>query len=343
MDWLEHKYINLLSSRLRNFKRKGPSLYNFSCEICGDSDINKSKARGYIYQNKGGLWYHCHNCGISLTAKNFIKKVDNNLYNEMRLEFLKEKQKPEDAEFEEFVKKMKKPNFLKSGPFNKLKKVSQLSPNDKVKKYVVDRKIPNFYHSRMFSCPNFMRFTNTLIPRKFSEEALVNDEHRLLIPFFDKDKNVFAYQGRSLRKTSTRDVKYITIILNDDMPKIYGLDTVDETQRVYVFEGPIDSMFIHNSIAAAGGELISVGNHIDRMTSVLVFDNEPRSKETVGKIEKAIYNGYRVCIWPENLVHKDVNDMILSGMTPDFIKYIIDQNTYQDLKAMMALSKWSKV
>lgn len=343
MDWLTQKYINLLSSRLRNFKRKGPSLYNFSCEICGDSDTNKSKARGYIYQNKGGLWYHCHNCGVGMSAKNFIKKVDQNLYNEMMLEYIAESKTPEQIENEEFFAKLKKPVFLKSGPLKNLKKISQLSPNDKVKKYVVDRKIPNFYHSRMFSCPNFMRFTNNLIPRKFSEEALLNDELRLLIPFFDKDKNVFAYQGRSLRKTSTRDVKYITIFLNDDMPKIYGLDTVDETQRVYVFEGPIDSMFIHNSIAAAGGELISVGNHIDRMTSVLVFDNEPRSKETVKKIEKAIYNGYRVCIWPENLVHKDVNDMILAGMTPDFIKYIIDQNTFQDLKAMMALSKWSKV
>jgi len=88
MDWLTQKYINLLSSRLRNFKRKGPSLYNFSCEICGDSDASKTKARGYIYQNKNNLWYHCHKCGAGMTAKNFIKKVDQNLYNEMMLESL---------------------------------------------------------------------------------------------------------------------------------------------------------------------------------------------------------------------------------------------------------------
>lgn len=341
MDWLIHKYIGFIGPRLEKFKRKGPNLYNMRCPLCGDSDTSKTKARGYIYQNKNNLWYHCHNCGAGMTAKNFIKKVDQNLYNEMMLESLAESKTPEQIEREEFFEKMKKPVFLKSGPLKGLKKVSQLSPNDKVKKFVVDRKIPNFYHSRLFSCPNFMRFTNNLIPKKFSESSLVNDELRLLIPFFDKDKNVFAYQGRSLRKNT--EVKYITIMLNDNNPKIYGLDTVDEKERVYVFEGPIDSMFIPNSVAVAGGDLISAGKHIDRMTSIMVFDNEPRSVETVKKIEKAIYNGYRVCIWPENLMHKDVNDMILAGMTPEFIKHIINQNTFQDLKAMMALKQWSKI
>lgn len=341
MDWLYHKYIGFLGPRLDKFKRKGPSLYNFRCPICGDSESNKSKARGYIYDVKGKLFYHCHNCDVHMGVEKFIKTVDINLYNEMRLERYKESKTPEQEEYEEFINKMKKPTFLKSGPLKGLKKVSQLKPIDPVKRFVDSRKIPNFYHSRMFSCPNFMRFTNTLIPNKFSKEALNNDELRLLIPFFDKDKNVFAYQGRSLRKNS--EVKYITIILDEEKPKIYGLDTIDEKERIYVFEGPIDSMFIPNSVAVAGGDLITAGKTIDRYTSVLVFDNEPRSNETVTKIEKAIYNGYRVCIWPNNLEHKDINDMVLAGMTTDFIKHIIDTHTYQDLSAKLALSKWSKV
>jgi len=341
MSWLEVKYIGILGTRLRNYKRKGPKLWNFSCEICGDSETNKNKARGYIYEIKGNLSYHCHNCGISMSVEKLIKTVDQNLYNEMQMEKLKDSRTPEQDDYQEFIEKMKTPVFLKSGPLKGLKKVSQLSPNDPVKKFIDARKIPNFYHSRMFACPNFMRFTNNLIPNKFEESNLVNDEVRLLIPFFDKDKNVHAYQGRSLRKKS--DVKYITIILNDNIPKIYGLDTVDETYRIYVFEGPIDSMFIPNSIAVAGSDLIAAGKQFDRDTMVLVYDNEPRSRETVGKIEKAIYNGYRVCIWPENLQHKDINDMVLAGMTPDFIKHIIDHHTYRDLSAKLALTKWSKV
>lgn len=341
MDWLIHKYIGFIGPRLEKFKRKGPTLYNFRCPICGDSDRNKTKARGYLYEVKGKMSFHCHNCGAGMSAQNFIKTVDQNLYNEMKLEALKESQTPEQREYEEFISKMKTPVFLKSGPLKGLKKVSQLKHFDPVKKFVDSRKIPTFYHSRMFACPNFMRFTNNLLPNKFSKEALANDELRLLIPFFDKDKNVFAYQGRSLRKKT--EVKYITIILNEDMPKIYGLDTVNEKERIYVFEGPIDSMFVPNSVAVAGGDLISAGKEIDPKTSVLVFDNEPRSRETNKKIEKAIYNGRRVCIWPEHLEHKDINDMVLAGMSPDFIKYTIDQHTYQDLAAKMALSKWSKL
>ena len=75
---------------------------------------------------------------------------------------------------------------------------------------------------------------------------------------------------------------------------------------------------------------------------VIVYDNEPRSKETIKKIDKAILQGYRVCIWPDNLDAKDVNDMVLSGLSSEFIKHIIDTNTYKDLSAKLALTRWSK-
>jgi hypothetical protein len=102
-------------------------------------------------------------------------------------------------------------------------------------------------------------------------------------------------------------------------------------------------MFIHNSIATAGGDLVSAVREFDKANLVIVYDNEPRSKETVKKLDKAILNGYNVCIWPENLEHKDINDMVLAGLTTDFISHIIKTNTYRDLAAKLALQKWSKV
>lgn len=340
MDWLLHKYIGFVAPRLDKFKRKGPNLYNFRCPICGDSEHSKSKARGYIFEKQGKMIFHCHNCGASSSVPNFIKMVDLNLYNEMQLERLKDNKTPEQIDYEQFIEKMKKPVFLKSGPLKGLKKVSQLSPDHPVKKFVDKRRIPNPYHAKLFACPNFMSFVNGILPNKFENDALKHDEMRLLIPFFDKDKNVFALQGRSLRSSNT---KYITIVLNDSSPKVYGLDTVDLMRKTYVFEGPIDSMFVPNSIATAGGEMIPVLKSFDKSNLVIVYDNEPRSKETVKKLDKAILNGYNVCIWPDNLDHKDVNDMVLAGLSPDFIKHIIDQNTYRDLAAKLALTKWSKV
>jgi hypothetical protein len=278
-----------------------------------------------------------------MAVPNFIKMMDQTLYNEYCMEKLKGTKTTEQIELETFVDKMKKPVFMKEGPLKGLKKVSQLSPDHKVKKLVEERKLPTTTHYRLFSCPNFKHYVNSLIPGKFDEESLKRDETRLLIPFFDKDKNVHAFQGRALGPSA---VKYITIILNDAVPKVYGLDTVDFKKTVYVLEGPIDSMFIPNSIATAGGDLISALGSLHREAKsslVVVYDNEPRSPETKKKLDKAIMQGYNVVIWPENLEHKDVNDMILAGMSSEFIVHILKTNTYRDLAAKMALTKWSKV
>jgi len=286
--------------------------------------------------------FHCHNCNATMSVPNFIKMVDQSTYNDYVFEKLKDSKTPEQIDYEAFIDKMKKPVFLKSGPLKGLKKVSQLSPDHKVKKLVDDRKIPNPYHAKLFSCPNFKQFTNNLVPGKFDEASIQRDETRLLIPFFDKDKNMHAYQGRALGESK---VKYITIVLNDAVPKVYGLDTVNFDKTVYVVEGPIDSMFVHNSIATAGGDLVSALAPLSasKASMVIVYDNEPRSKDTIKKLDKAIMQGYSVCIWPENLEHKDINDMVLAGLTSDFIQFIIKSNTYRDLGAKMALTKWSKV
>lgn len=340
MQWLEQKYVSLLSNRLRNYTRKSSSLFNFSCPICGDSESNKRKARGYIYEKKGKSAFHCHNCGASMSVPNFIKMVDQGLYNEFVMEKLKGEKSPEQKDLESFVEKMKKPVFQTEGILKGLKKVSQLSPDHPIKKYVVERMIPNPYHAKLFVCPNFNSYVNKLIPGKFSEDSLKKDETRLLIPFINKEKKVHAFQGRSFNNNA---VKYITIVLDDDVPKLYGLDAANFDRRCYVFEGPIDSMFVPNSIATAGGDLVSALNGIDKRELVVVYDNEPRSRETIKKIDKAIMQGYNVCIWPENLEHKDVNDMVKAGLSPDFVRYIIDQNTHRDLKAKLTLQKWSKV
>jgi len=342
MDWIENKYLMSISSRLEKFKRKSGNVFNFRCPLCGDSETHKNKTRGYIYEKKGKSFFHCHNCTATMSVPNFIKTIDQNLYNEMQLEKMKGEKSPEQTDLESFVEKMKKPLFLKSGPLKGLKKVSQLSPDHRVKKLVDLRKIPTPYHAKLFSCPNFKNFTNDLVPGKFDEKSLQRDETRLLIPFFDANKNLHAYQGRAIGESA---VKYITIVLDETVPKVYGLDTANFNKTVYVVEGPIDSMFVHNSIATAGGDLVSALGPLcsSKSSMVIVYDNEPRSRDTIKKLDKAILQGYNVVIWPENLDHKDINDMVLAGLSSDFITHIMKTNTYRDLAAKMALTRWSKV
>lgn len=329
----------MVSDKLRNFKKKGDNLYNFSCPVCGDSKTNKRKARGYVYEKEGNVVYHCHNCDITMLLGNFIKSLDEDIYRQYVLDnYKKEDRDPNGVQ--EFAQKMKPPKFLSYGPIKKLKKVSILPDSDPVRRFVISRKIPSKYHYKLFSCPNFNIFVSKIDPEKKINTKLQYDETRLLIPFIDSNKDIHAFQGRALDSSA---LKYMTVILNETVPKVYGLDTVNFNQTTFVFEGPIDSMFIDNSIATAGGDMISTIKAFDKQNLVLVYDNEPRSNETKNKIKKAIDNDYNVCIWPENITCKDVNDMVLSGFTTSEVEHIIRNNTYKSLKAHMALTKWSKV
>ena len=90
MDIIDVKYINLISSRLSKFKRVKPNLYNFRCPICGDSQKNKNKARGYFYQVKNNTNYKCHNCGVNISFNNFLKKIDQTTQKQYAFEKFKE-------------------------------------------------------------------------------------------------------------------------------------------------------------------------------------------------------------------------------------------------------------
>lgn len=340
MNWLDQKYVSLLSHRLDRFTRKSSGKYNFRCPVCGDSSASKYKARGWIYDIQDKSMFHCFNCSVSMSVPKFIKMLDQSLYSEYVIEKMRDGKTAEQIDLENFVNKMKTPDFRKSDVLKGLKKVSQLKPDHPIKKYIMKRMIPNEYHSKLFVCPNFLQHCNSIIPDKFSKESLKKDETRLLIPFLDKEKKVHAFQGRALGSST---VKYITIVVDESIPKIYGLDNVDFNKTTYVFEGPIDSMFIPNSIAAAGGDLVSAIHGLDKSNMVIVFDNEPRSKHTIVKMEKAILQGFKICVWPDNIQEKDVNDMVISGLTSEHIKYIIDNNTYVGLSAKMAISSWNKV
>lgn len=335
MSWIEAKYIGIVSTRLRNFKRKSGSLYNFACPICGDSK-DKRKARGYIYIKEGKWLYHCHNgCGTMGLPK-FLKAVDEFVYNDFVMERMLDNKEQRESDP---ILNMKKPKFIADTALNEIKKVSQLKHDHYCKRYVQSRCIPNDMHSRLFYAPKFMSWVNGFIPNKFNEAALKHDASALVIPFINKEGRLHALQGRYF----TGSVRYITIVLDESVPKIWGLDRYDKGNRSYVLEGPIDAMFLPNGVATAGGVEISTLRHLNLDNAVVAFDNEPRSRETVDKIRKCIKNELKVCIWPDGLAQKDVNDCILSGMSTTDVREIIDRNTFSGLRAELRLNEWKRV
>ena len=124
--------------------------------------------------------------------------------------------------------------------------------------------------------------------------------------------------------------------------KIYGLERINFTKEVRIVEGPIDSLFVNNSLAAAGADLF-LKNKIPNEKVLYIFDNEPRNKEIVDRMYKVIEKDYNIVIWPDNIQLKDVNDMIMNGTSPSEIENIISKNTHNKLAALTKLTHWKKV
>ena len=326
MDIIDSKYIGLVSSRLSKFKRVKANLYNFRCPICGDSQKHKNKARGYFYQVKVNTNFKCHNCGASSSFNNFLKQIDPTLHKQYTMEKFKEGfgggsgfVVPE-PKFDEIIKKP---------VFKKKLNLPRASEVKIAREYLERRKLDatKFYYTSKFK-----EWTNT---QKQTFDTIGRDESRIIIPLYDTDKTLIGFQGRSLVPNS---VKYITVMLKDDAPKIYGLDQVDSQKPIYVIEGPFDATLVKNSVAMCGSD-------IDLRTfgwsdCVYVYDNEPRNREIVNRISKTIDRGYKVVIWPTSIEDKDINDMVLGGQN---IMNVLELNTYSGLKAKIKFNNWKRI
>ena len=323
MDLIDSKYIGLVSSRLHKFKRIKANLYNFRCAICGDSQKHKNKARGYLYPIKTNTNFKCHNCGASLSFNSFLKQIDPVLHKQYTMEKFKEGFTGKNFVVEEPKLEFKKPIFKKRLDLPKASEVLF------AKEYLERRKIDptQFYFAKRFK-----EWVNT---QKQTFDTIHRDESRIIIPMYDTERNLIGFQGRSLGPNS---VKYITVMLNEEAPKVYGMDRIDTTKSVYVVEGPFDSTFVKNSIALCGSD--GDFEFIKDNDCIYTYDNEPRNKEIVGRIERCIQNNKRVVIWPREVNQKDINDMVLAGHD---IMSILKLNTYSGLEAKVKFNNWKKV
>ena len=322
MDLIDSKFIGLLSSRLSKFKRVKQGLYNFRCPICGDSKTSKNKARGYIYAVKSNTNFKCHNCGASMSLNSLIKKLDVILHKQYTLEKFKDGHTGRNFVADE-------PKFVFEKPKFAQKIVLPLCSEVAVARtYLQNRKIDP---AKFYFAENFDEFVRTFEGVDYS---YMGRESRIIIPLF-RERNLIGFQGRSL---GPNKIKYITVMLDDNAPKIYGLDTIRGDAPVFVTEGPFDSTFIRNAIAMCGAD--GDVNRWGISNPVYVYDNEPRNKEIVTRIDKTIQRGDKIVIWPNNIMEKDINDMVIAGHN---VQNLLESNTYSGLEAKLKFNLWKKV
>ena len=329
MSYLDVKYINLISPRLNLFSRKKADLYNFRCPYCGDSQKRRNKARGYLFKIKNDFVYKCHNCGMGRTLANFLKDQDTHLYDQYVMEKFKEGKTGKGTTVSNPKFNFSEPKFVKRD--TDLEKISELNNSHPARVYLEQRGIKDLDY--FYYCHKFKEWTNK---QKKTFDTLRQDSSRIIIPFKDKDGNLFGYQGRSLAPKAK--LRYITIMLDEDQPKIFGLDRVNTDETIYIVEGPFDSTFIKNSVAMAGSDAdIRTFGWSDH---IWIFDNEPRNREIVARISKVIDRGDKVVIWPKNIQQKDINDMHLAGHD---VQTLVESNIYQGLTATLKFNDWKKV
>ena len=322
MDLIDSKFIGLLSSRLSKFKRVKQGLYNFRCPICGDSKTSKNKARGYIYAVKSNTNFKCHNCGASMSLNSLIKKLDVILHKQYTLEKFKDGHTGRNFVTDE-------PEFIFEKPKFAQKIVLPLCSEVVVARtYLQNRKIDP---TKFYFAENFDEFVRTFEGVDYS---YMGRESRIIIPLF-RERNLIGFQGRSL---GPNKIKYITVMLDDNAPKIYGLDTIRGDAPVFVTEGPFDSTFVRNSIAMCGAD--ADVNRWGISDPVYVYDNEPGNKEIVTRIDKTIQRGDKIVIWPNNIMEKDINDMVIAGHN---VQNLLESNTYSGLEAKLKFNLWKKV
>lgn len=338
MDPVDLQYCAIVSSRVDRFKVKQQHPYkaNFRCPICGDSQKSRSKARGWLLEKDNRAIYYCHNCGFGGPLGKFLREWQPSLYNDYivdkKMSDLSGRRKPAPKPLDKL--RMKAPEFTKkSSPLSELRKISTLNPNHPAKKYVERRMIPSNQHHRIYYAPRFNAWVNSMVPEKLNDKL---DEPRLVLPYIGDDGVMFGFTGRSFKKESLR---YLTIMLDDTKTKAFGMEGVDFSKRFYVVEGPIDSLFLPNSMAMSGADIdIRSIPHLEN--AVFVLDNEPRNKEICDKVERLIRSGCTVFIWPKTIEHKDINECVLHGIDPTEMKRIIDKNSFSGLEASLAMMNW---
>ena len=333
--FLDQKYLSLISNRLPLFRKKKDGVYNCRCIICGDSSKKKNKARGYFFNNKNKLMYKCFNCDASMYFSTFLKTIDAALFNEYSLESYVEGKPLSNTQpeivFEQPQFKPKEERLLDK----LLERLDSLPEDHEAVQFCLNRKIPKNRFDKIYFIENIKDIVQLNDTYK---ESIRTEEPRIVFPFYDEEGLLTAVTCRAIRGEALR---YITVKVANDKPLIFGLDSVDKNKDIYVVEGPIDSLFIQNSVAISGTSLDKVNfTSLDKDKLIVVFDNQPRNKEVCNIISKTIDKDYKVVIWPQTIEEKDINDMVLAGKN---VSQIISKNAFRGLEAKAKFIGWKRV
>jgi DNA primase len=289
------------------------NIYNGSCCVCREGKSWLKKKRLYFYPDTNS--FYCFNCNKSWNAYNWISQVTGLSKDEIQAEaFVGEVSK-------DVTNKITKER-TKRNP-NK-----QTLPMDSIN--VEDNQQHDFYKHNSFYEKALdyisLRKLNTAVNRSPNYYISLTDyihKNRLCIPYYDVSGKIVFYQTRSLDNSEPR---YLNKIGCDKT--IFGIERIDpDIPYIFLFEGPIDAMFVKNGVALAG---LTLSNHQQTQLNSFIFhekiwvlDNPKKDEASKESIFKLLQRKERVFKWPDNKPYKDFNEWAvkenLTEISPDEI------------------------
>lgn len=340
-------FIQRLSHRLDSSVWQTPLILNCRCPICGDSKYNKKKRRFFFLPGTNfndNYSFYCHNCGVGGSLFHFLSTYHPDLHSEYIFkEFLQKKQNTEIVL--PSVPSMKEILKVDDSVFHSIGNlipVELLSSTDPFRLYLYNRNldVTGTEKGRFFVATDIKAILDA---NGVNTNNMDYIPPCLVIPFFKQDRTFDIFQVRFIDMVSPgwKGPKYLTFKKTPGAEKIYWLDFIDKSKTVYTTEGPIDSMFIQNSIAVGGSDMNKYLEYLDDV--VYVLDNQPKNKEIVNKIEKLISLNKKVVIWPSYVSGlKDINDIIIQGTTRQELSRLLSERTFCGLDALVEFISWKK-
>jgi hypothetical protein len=305
---------------------------NFSCPYCHDSTSDPKKKRGNLYWSN--LYYHCYNdgCGVHKSILNFFKdfKVginDDDFFS--ILSFIRLNKTEYKAISDLNIQSFKKLNDVA---------ISKSDFMEKMKIYSINKDTWMIYDYLKGRFLHLMLDNFAFNPR--SKQLYIFNYN------FSRDK-ILGYQIRNMvvnEKYSS--AKYLTFTIDKACQKlnieheideeliklssVFNIMNIDYANEFTIFEGPIDSFFMRNSIALTG--LSKMPFNFDEFENVRYFyDNDIGGKKKA--IEK-LNLGKKIFLWEKflkdnklnNYNIKDLNDIVINAYkyNKDALKKIND-------------------